>query len=363
MELRGLAHKDGTFVGVAYGTNIVVSTNAGLNWFLVPIGLPGFRGAMAVTEGAGQFVAVGWSGNIVTSRDGLQWRQARGGMQTPFEEFWAVTYAGGRFVAVGFQSYTNYGAIAATSTDGIDWEKFTLPFETTPRNVAYGNGVYVAAGLLISMYSTNGRDWTPLTNVLAQSIAFGGGQFLAATSTDQPGYRSSNGVDWTEIALPGSRYYGNYYTATYANGMFIIGGFCNECPNENRPSLLATSRDGQQWTLHVFGAEENIGPIRDIVFVDGRFYLGDSWGGKIWKSGRTPLITRPAITRVSRNDGRTSLSFSTVPGFRYSVESIDRLDSPAWALCLGPFFATGDQLTVSDPSPPDPLRFYRVRSE
>jgi len=284
-------------------------------------------------------------------------------MQTPFEEFWAVTYAGGRFVAVGFQSYTNYGAIAATSTDGIDWEKFTLPFETTPRNVAYGNGVYVAAGLLISMYSTNGRDWTPLTNVLAQSIAFGGGQFLAATSTDQPGYRSSNGVDWTEIALPGSRYYGNYYTATYANGMFIIGGFCNECPNENRPSLLATSRDGQQWTLHVFGAEENIGPIRDIVFVDGRFYLGDSWGGKIWKSGRTPLITRPAITRVSRNDGRTSLSFSTVPGFRYSVESIDRLDSPAWALCLGPFFATGDQLTVSDPSPPDPLRFYRVRSE
>jgi hypothetical protein len=368
MELRGLAYKDGTFVGVAFGTNIVVSTNAGIDWFLLPINLPDYRGAMAVTEGDGQFVAVGWSGNILTSRDGLQWMRGRGGAQTPYEEFWAVTYGGGQFVAVGFQGYTNPATIAATSADGIHWEKFTIPFDTTPRNVAYGNGLYVAAGAPVSMYSSNGRDWTPLSGVLAQGIAYGSGQFIATTSTTQGGYRSSNGVNWTEIPLPGlesvnQNYYGNYFTAAYANGMFIIGGFCDECPNTNRPSLLATSTDGVHWTSRVFGAKENIGPIRDIVFVDGAFYLADSWFGKIWKSGRTPPTSRPAIIQVSRSGGRTSLSFTTVAGFHYRVESTEDWGSTSWEPCLGPFFATGDQLTVGDSTSPNDLRFYRVRSE
>src|SRR5262245_8554320 len=172
MELRGLAYKDGTFAGVAIGAKIVVSTNGGSDWFLLPIDVPNFHGAMGVTEGAGLFAAVGWSGNILTSPDGLQWTRRYGGAETPFEEFWAVTYGGNRFVAVGFQS-TNFGAIAATSTDGIQWEKFRLPIETTPRNVAYGNGLYVAVGSPVSMYSRNGQDWTPLNGVLAQGIAYG----------------------------------------------------------------------------------------------------------------------------------------------------------------------------------------------
>ena len=368
MELRGLAYKDGTFVGVSIGTNIVVSTNGGIDWFLHPVDLPGYRGAMAVTEGAGQFVAVGWQGNILSSRDGLQWTRGRGGAQTFDEEFWAVTYGGGRFVAVGFQSYTNHGAIAATSTDGVNWEKFTLPFDTTPRNVAYGDGFYVAAGVPVSMYSSNGRDWTPLNGVLAQGVAYGGGQFIATTSTTQGGYRSSNGVNWTPIPLPGlasgtQKYYGNYFTAAYANGMFIIGGFCDECPNTNRPSLLATSTDGTHWTLRIFGAEENMGPIRDIVFVDGALYLADSWQGKIWKSGRTAPITPPAIIQASRSDAQATLSFTTVAGFRYRVESTERLGSSAWEPRLGPFFATGDQLTVKDLNPPNERRFYRIRCE
>ena len=362
MELRGLAHKEGTFVGVAYGTNMVISTNGGANWFLLPVSFPGYRGAMAVTEGAGQFVAVGWSGNILTSPDGLQWTQRRGGSQMSYEEFWAVTYGPDRFVAVGFQGNTNHGTIAATSTDGVEWEKVVLPFDTTPRNIAYGKGLYVAAGLSFSMYSSNGRDWTPLNQVPGQAIAFGGGEFIAATSTWQPAYRSSNGVDWTQFLLPSYTYYGNYFTATYDNGMFMLGGFCDTCPNNNRPGLLATSVDGRQWTLRVFGGGEIVGPIRDIAFADGRYYLADSWLSKIWKSGRILPVTQPAITQVSRYEGRTTLSFSTVPGFRYRVESVDRLGSAGWGLCQGPFFATGQELIVSDPGP-DQSRFYRVRSE
>src|SRR5688572_27078426 len=67
IELRGLAHKDHHLVGVGFGTNIVVSTNGGSDWFVHPITLPDYRGAMAVTAAEGKFVAVGWAGGIITS--------------------------------------------------------------------------------------------------------------------------------------------------------------------------------------------------------------------------------------------------------------------------------------------------------
>jgi hypothetical protein len=291
IELRGLAYKDGVFVGVGSGTNIVVSTNRGTEWFLVPIPLTNYVGAMAVTEGAGQFVAVGWRGGIVTSADGLHWSFGQGGAQTRFEDYWAVTYGGDGFVAVGFESYPSVSAIAATSSDGTHWEKHTLPIITTPRNVAYGNGVYVAAGSPASMVSSNGRDWTAIPSMTAQGVAFGGGQFTATLLTT--GFRSTNGLDWTQFPLPALADYQNYFTAAYANSTFLVGGFCDDCPNGNRPSLLATSSDGRQWTSRLFGADAGIGPIRDIVFAEGRFYLADSWQ-KVWRSGSV-LIPPPRI--------------------------------------------------------------------
>lgn len=288
IEPRGLAYKDGVFVGVGIDTNIVVSTNGGAGWFLVPIPLTNYVGGMAVAEGAGQFVAVGWRGGIVTSPDGLQWTFQPGGAQTRFEEYWGVTYGGSGFVAVGFEASANGSAIAATSGDGAHWEKHTLPINTTPRNVAYGNGVYVAAGAPISMVSSNGRDWMAIPSLTAQGVAFGGGQFIATLMTT--GFQSTNGVNWTQFPLPEFAVDQNYYTAAYANGTFLTGGFCGGCPNSNRPSLLATSSDGRQWTPRLFGADASIGPIRDIIFAEGRFYLADSWQ-KIWRSA--PVVPNP----------------------------------------------------------------------
>ena len=359
VSIRGLAYKEGHFVAVGATTNILVSTN-GRDWFLAASGLTGFfDGLLAVAESAGQFVAVGFGGTILSSPDGRQWTRRRVGGPASYEEFWAITHGNGLFVAVGYQNPG--GAITATSTDGIHWEKFAPPINTTPRNVAYGQGLFVAAGAPVSMYSVNGRDWTPLPGVLAQGIAYGGGQFIATTGAT--GYQSSNGVDWTAIALPtlGADYV-NYYTASYDNGTFIIGGFCDTCPNAGRPSLLATSTDGRKWTSRLFGADASIGAIRDIVFADGAFYLGDQ-SGKIWRSSRVTPVSPPVIRQVTQSGGQTSLSFTTVPGFRYAVECAERLDAAVWRPCAGPYFAHDTQLTASDPAATPPARFYRVRVE
>jgi hypothetical protein len=170
-------------------------------------------------------------------------------------------------------------------------------------------------------------------------------------------------VDWVTIDLPVlALSHQNYYTAAYANGMFIIGGFCDACPNNNRPALLATSPDGWRWTSRVFGAEERIGPIRDIVFVDGSYYLGDQWG-RIWKSGRTAPVAAPIITRIAREGERVQLTFAAVPGFRYVVERTNRLDPTDWKPSLEPVQATGAELSVSDTDPMGQARFYRIRTE
>jgi hypothetical protein len=124
--LRGLAYKDGTFVGVGGGSNMAVSTNGGVDWFLVPLRLTNYDGCMAVAAGAGQFVAVGWLGNILSSPDGLQWTRRLSSAPTSDDQYWAVTYDGNRFVAVGWdwdRVHRSTNAVAVSS-NGITWEKF-----------------------------------------------------------------------------------------------------------------------------------------------------------------------------------------------------------------------------------------------
>ncbi len=356
-SIRGMAYKDGMFVAVGYSTNTAVSTN-GTNWFQGNYGITN-PGLLAVAEGAGQFVAVG-RGLILHSTNGLQWtrRQPEG-----LDEYWAVTYGGGQFVAVGFiyrPVDLSSTTVALTSPDGIQWQRFVLPFNTTPRNIVYGNGVYVAPGGTLSIMSTNGRDWAPLNSISAQSVAFGGGQFVATVMNTAHGtFRSSNGVDWTEVTLPGSPEI-NFYTAGYANGTFVLAGQCS-CPELTPATPMMTSTNGIHWTLRTF--TNGLFPviIRDMVFVDGELYVGSDQSGRIWKSGRMNPSAAPVITDVTRHDEATTLSFTSLPGFRYTVERANQVETNAWNPWRGPIFATTDQMTVTDFTS-NAMQFYRVQT-
>ena len=357
--LRGIAHLNGRFVAAGISTNILVSTN-GSNWFNVSSGLAnnGFEGILAVDAAAGQFVAVGGTtGVILSSPDGLQWTRR---LSLPgVVEFWAVTHGKGIFVAVGYRNAGPLSAIAATSPDGIHWETHELPFYTTPRNIAYGNGTFIAAGSPISMRSTNGRDWTTIDSLLAQGIAFGNGRFIATLVTNA--FSSSNGVDWTQFPLPGTGATDqNYYTVGYANGTFITGGYSGAngllvaIGNGVPVSLPTTFRTG--------GTNVSMSVIRDVIFVDGRYYLADQYG-KVWRSGISAPMTRPRITRVARTGTQTSLTISTLAGFRYAIESTDRLDTPSWQPSVPAVFSPDDEIIVTAPDSSESIRFYRARAQ
>jgi hypothetical protein len=59
--------------------------------------------------------------------------------------------------------------------------------------------------------------------------------------------------------------------------------------------------------------------------------------------------------------GSVSLTFPTSPGHSYRVEFKNDLNAPVWTPLGGEQFATGEEMTISDPGPAMTERFYRVR--
>ena len=71
-------------------------------------------GLLGSTQGDGTFIAVGNSGNIITSSDGVKWTKKKSGTKKHHR---GVAYGDGKFVMVG-----NAGTVL-TSTDSTTWTK------------------------------------------------------------------------------------------------------------------------------------------------------------------------------------------------------------------------------------------------
>jgi hypothetical protein len=159
------------------------------------------------------------------------------------------------------------------------------------------------------------------------------------------------------MRLPGNSISQTYYTARYANGLFLASGQA-----ETPGGLLVTSSNGTSWSSHRFGSNA-VGVIRDILHVDGVFYLADNGTGKIWRSDRMLPASRPQFTGITHANGQTDLSFSAEPGFHYRLECTDHLNSPQWAPCGDRLFGSSRNLTATDPQADVPARFYRLRTD
>jgi len=79
--------------------------------------LPTANNLHAVTYGNGQFVAVGDTGTIMTSTDGVTWVQRQSGTSYPL---YGIAYGNGQFVAVA-SAYTGAPGTIVSSADGVNW--------------------------------------------------------------------------------------------------------------------------------------------------------------------------------------------------------------------------------------------------
>lgn len=196
--------------------------------------------------GDGYFVAVGASGKLATSQDGITWTQRTSnfGADTIFD----VAFGNGIWCAVGAS-----GKISTASDPTGTWTSQSALFGGTRAvGVSYGNGLWVALSLTgeISTATDPTGTWTARTSTLtagggrpvwnqSQGIWVAG---IDGTSATGALATSTDGITWTARNIPNISNAQNFavgHTDSVLALLYVITGLSYD---------LATSTDGITWT-------------------------------------------------------------------------------------------------------------------
>lgn len=212
------------------------------------------------------------------------------------EEGMAAVYGNGIFF-VGGQNYDFFdGAplvrIYRSSDNGGTW---TIPQSTTnltTRDMAYGNGFYVAVGNYISsspfntssiIYTANTTHFiSPVTslpsNARFSGVAYGNGVFVTGGNTAI--FTSSNVSHWTSRTRANTN---PILSVAYGNGVFV-------CVGENG-SIQTSTDNGTTWFNRTSGATRNLDKVlyNNGVFVAaGNNVIVRSIDAENWSSQSLP---------------------------------------------------------------------------
>lgn len=250
MVCYSVAFGNGKFVATGAGYKDYYYSEDGINWTKGKLPLPG---TWFVAYGNGRFVTVDNGSNadtVLYSEDGVNWTSTPMTVELESGSKWAtVRFVNDRFIALA--SYQ----ISAYSKDGVNWTKITLPSSTNYqdaayyKDIAYGNGKYVAVGKRAISYSEDGINWTkasaPTTEEGWFSVTYGGGRFVAISynhlTTTQSGLYaySEDGINWKTNSVPNNC---DWRCVHYEKGRFIMVG---------DGTGISISTDGINWVRNV----------------------------------------------------------------------------------------------------------------
>lgn len=183
--------------------------------------LDAFGGAdiYSIAYGAGVFVAVGQSGKVATSPNGITWTQRTSGYGA---NLFGVAFGEGTFAAVGFFDFANPGNAVITSSDGVTWNLEEEGLPGTLNAIAYGGGLWIACGNAGHWSSSDLENWTEESDTIKWAARYADGVWVATgikilTSTD--------GDDWAEAGSPFDDGTDSYaYAVGYGDGRWIAAG-------------------------------------------------------------------------------------------------------------------------------------------
>jgi hypothetical protein len=204
-EVEG--HDDGVFVAAGDSATMSYSTDGGVTWTAnnqnTYFNNANFK---AIEWGAGKFLAVGQLCRAIYSEDGINWTNISSTIaSTVFDQASVPNYGSGWFG----MSVATYGGglyivasqgVLGLSQDCVTWEKIAMSEFGFPRGSSYGwincliyvDGIFVlGGGDGESAYSTDGRNWTPITTTkpifhnfhFINGLAYGNGKFVAVGAT------------------------------------------------------------------------------------------------------------------------------------------------------------------------------------
>jgi len=203
-----------------------------------------------------------------STNGGLTWSNVDNGFSNATNQWtkgYAITYGGGKFVAVGYPNTPNPQCLIKYSADGIHWNNASNTFSdwNSMRCCAYGNGMYLVGGYTafsskISMYySYDAIVWSvanvPLLYNTITDFAYGNGVWVAANNVYDPTY--SQGPEATMLWSLDGINWSNASTASWRglrSGGVVFDGtkfICTPDSGANsRASNVAYSYDGSNWT-------------------------------------------------------------------------------------------------------------------
>ena len=225
----------------------------------------------------GKYVAVGQSGVILTSEDGIDWTVQTSGT---INGLTSVTYGNGKYVTVGVLG------IILTSEDAITWTSQTSGTTKDLMGVTYGEGKYVAVGNTGTLLtSEDAVTWTPQTSGVSYNlngVTYSEGKYVAVGAGGTI-LTSEDAVTWTPQT---SGVTGVLYKITYGNGKYVAVG---------QSSVILTSEDAVTWTSQNAGIT---GYFNDVIYGNGKYVIVGGTGAI--------LTSENAITWTSRTSGTTN---------------------------------------------------------
>lgn len=156
------------------------------------------------------------------------------------------------FVAVGWAPGGNARGIS--SADGQTWGNAGIVFSSNALNsITYGNGLFVAVGMNGAVQtSPDGSTWTIRTSPAYhwRSVTYSPtlDRFVAVAQGGAGGRAmySDDGINWTDVALPGAAPNGHWYGVAWSadDSRFVAVGWTTT--GVTTPAMF--SSDGTSWT-------------------------------------------------------------------------------------------------------------------
>jgi len=251
-------------------------------------------------DSSGVFVAVGYGGRRISSRDGLHWENDQCWSDVAADDdnvLFNVAYGLGRFVAVG--GGAKVGHIMVTK-DGKDWKE--LPqCKGRVATIAFGRDRFVAGHDGELLWSTDGETFHP-----GQKLGFKGSIHArrSACGDTEAGYmtvifgdvdlwQEKKRVSWRASTTDGETWASQTLETpeardvAYGSGHFVVVG-----PH----GLVEQSHDGQNWMRCEVPEDED---FQAVIWTGNRFIAKGkkTWmseDGLTWRSEAKALPCHPA---------------------------------------------------------------------
>ena len=244
------------------------------------------------------FNAVGFSGTVLNSKDGINWKTSTWNSLNygPSKNLSGITYGKSTYVAVGWHSTiiaSSDGNNWNDSSEGDLWRKcgeWNCKDKVQLSKAKYAKNNFVVVGINeIILSSPDGTTWTKRNSGVGDylsDVTFGKDKFVVVgnrtvlTSSDLNSWTQRvNVFDWERVTPPS-----NFLSAVnFGNNIFVVVGWSGR---------ILTSHDGIQWTERSSGTSNN---LKDVIFENGSFLV-------VGNSG-TMLSSKDGISWVKRSSG------------------------------------------------------------